>query len=185
MITGHLAIINTMLGHGLDGELSGKAESKNIHVQHPPPVVHLPVHQRLRRAQTSVVDAHVHPAQVRVLLDPVEHLSDLAFLGDVASTRVEPALLPLQLLGEGVYPLLPASAPDHLHLFNIHSKSTRPPSCQLGPSSLQLLLQSPHLHPSQLPLFLPIGPCLEICLLVCCLYDQVVLEFRSTPQSTV
>jgi len=73
----NLTIIDAMLGHRPDGELGGKAKSKNIDVQHPPPIFHLPLHQRLGCAQPGVVDAHVHPAQVRVLLDPVEHLSDL------------------------------------------------------------------------------------------------------------
>ena len=104
-----------MLGHRLDGKLCGEAESENVDVEHPPPILHLAVHQRLGRAQTGVVDAHVHLAKVGVLLDPLEQLPDLDLLSNVTATRVELPLLALQLLGQDVHPLLPASAADHLH----------------------------------------------------------------------
>ena len=61
-----LTVSDFVLDHGVDTELGAETGREDIDIQHGPPRLHGSVEEVLRCAHPSIVDTHVHPAQVGV-----------------------------------------------------------------------------------------------------------------------
>ena len=92
-VTGHgadhddLTISHIVLGHQVHWELGAETQSKNIHIQHLPPRLHGSFTEVLCRWESSIVDADIHLAQLRLGWDPVEHGPDVCLRTQITSSR--------------------------------------------------------------------------------------------------
>ena len=92
-VTGHgadhddLTISHIVLAHQVHWDLGAETQSKNIHIQHLPPRLHGSFTEVLCRWESSIVDADVHLAQLRVRWDPVEHGPDVFLRTQITSSR--------------------------------------------------------------------------------------------------